>query len=62
MRKLNKALGAAMIVGAAAFSMQSAQAFWGGPFGGGPGYGGWGDDMWGDGWGDFNMSMNPRRP
>jgi len=61
MRKLSTALGIAAIVGAAAVSVQSAHAWWGGgPWGGGPGWGnsGWGDDWLGDGWGDFNMSMS----
>ena len=47
MRKLSKALGTAAIVGAAAFTMQPASAFFF-PFGGYPGYGGYGDDFFGE--------------
>ncbi|HBG94690.1 MAG TPA: sulfur globule protein CV1, partial [Chromatiaceae bacterium] len=66
MHQLAKTVGAVAIAGTAAFSMTTAQAWWGGPgyygpgYGyGGPGYGsGWGDglrdifsDMFGDGYG-----------
>jgi len=56
MQKLSKMLGVAAISGAAAFSMTSAQAWWGG----GPGYNNnsWMNDMFGDGSGDFSMSMS----
>lgn len=57
MQKLNKVLGAALIAGAAALTMQPAHAWWG-PWGGGPG--GWGNnnDWLGDGSGDFSMNMS----
>ena len=63
MQKFSKLLSVAAIAGAAAFSMSSAQAWWGGgPWGGypGSGWGGndWWNDMFGDGYGDFNMNMS----
>ena len=61
MRKFAKAFGVAVVAGAAALTMSSASAWWGGPgYGGGP----WGGDGWGTdynrgygrghGWGIYN--------
>ena len=56
MTKIKALIGSALIAGAAALPLSSAQAWWG-PWG--PGWGGWGP--WdGTGFGDFNMSFSGR--
>ena len=53
MRKFGKALGVAVVAGAAVFTMSSASAFWGGGPWGYPGYGGWGGYPGYGGWGGY---------
>jgi hypothetical protein len=62
MINVKKTVLAAMLAGATALPMTSAQAWWGGPGWGGPGYGSGYNDWLGDGlgdmWGDGDFSMN----
>ncbi len=49
MKHLKKLLVAGAVLAAVAMPMQSAQAYWGGPWGGGPWGGPWGGGPWGGG-------------
>ena len=66
MIKFNKTVLAAMLAGATALSMSSAQAWWGPWNNNGYGDRGWGNNGWGDGMGDmfgdgdFDMSFSGR--
>ena len=47
MKGLKTLLAAAVVISAAALPLQSANAYWGGPWGGGPWGGPWGGSPWG---------------